>query len=152
MGDTGGVSDPTGPVPAGWHPDPSNPNGAVRWWDGSRWTDHVQPVAPPSSWPAGPPWQTGPNGNGSAGGSQPLPPWAGRRPRGRPGGPNQASFTAIGVAALYILLAVTTHFVLIGIVPAMASIQAVRRRERLAPLAVLAAAVAIVVSITAFHH
>jgi hypothetical protein len=56
------------------------------------------------------------------------------------------------VAALYVLLAVTTHFVLIGIVPVMASIRAVRRREPLAPLAVVAAVVAVVVGISAFAH
>src|SRR5262249_49745631 len=27
-------------APAGWYADPSQP-GALRWWDGSRWTEHV---------------------------------------------------------------------------------------------------------------
>ena len=31
-------------VPPGWHPDPSNPGGALRWWDGSAWTAHTHPV------------------------------------------------------------------------------------------------------------
>ncbi|MBN9196002.1 MAG: DUF2510 domain-containing protein, partial [Microbacterium sp.] len=30
-------------VPAGWYPDP---NGSIRWWDGYRWTETVQPSAP----------------------------------------------------------------------------------------------------------
>jgi hypothetical protein len=29
---------------AGWYPDPANAS-ASRWWDGSGWTDHVQPAA-----------------------------------------------------------------------------------------------------------
>ncbi len=148
MGDNGGVSGTSGAAPAGWHPDPDNPNGALRWWDGSRWTDHVHPVAPPTVPPPGPaPY--------SAGSYQQQPPWAGRRGARRgfgAGGANQASFTAIGVAVLYVLLAVTTHFVLIGIVPLLASIRAVRLREPLAPLAVVAAVVALVVGISAFAH
>lgn len=147
MGDTVRMSNTTGGQPAGWHPDPSNPNGALRWWDGSRWTDHVY-QGPPSS----------PQGQSadywSAGGFQPQPPRPARRAWGgsRVAGPNQASFTAIGVAALYILLAVVTHFVFIGIVPVFAAIRAVRRRERLAPLAVVAAAAAVIISISAFAH
>jgi uncharacterized membrane protein YidH (DUF202 family) len=56
------------------------------------------------------------------------------------------------VAALYVVIAVATHFVLIGILPLMASIRAVRRREPLAPLAVMAAVVALVIGISAFAH
>jgi len=85
---------------------------------------------------------------------QPQPPLVGSSPRRGllGGGTNQASLTAIGVAALYICIAFTLHFVFIGIVPLLASIRAVRRREPLAPLAVVAAVVALVVSITAFAH
>lgn len=31
------------PPPAGWYPDNS---GRQRWWDGSQWTEHYQPVPP----------------------------------------------------------------------------------------------------------
>jgi Domain of unknown function (DUF4190)/Protein of unknown function (DUF2510) len=30
----------------GWYPDPSRP-GAMRWWDGSQWSDHSAPAPPP---------------------------------------------------------------------------------------------------------
>lgn len=29
--------------PAGWYPDPSEPEGQLRWWDGEQWTVHVAP-------------------------------------------------------------------------------------------------------------
>lgn len=38
-------------VPAGWYPDPADPQG-VRWWSGERWTDHVSAAtaAGPARW------------------------------------------------------------------------------------------------------
>ena len=33
-------------IASGWYPDPADAQ-RVRWWDGSRWTDHTQPVASP---------------------------------------------------------------------------------------------------------
>ncbi|OZF05099.1 DUF2510 domain-containing protein [Rhodococcus sp. 15-2388-1-1a] len=39
----------TGPTPApGWHPDPSEP-GLIRYWDGTQWTEHTQPVTGPTA-------------------------------------------------------------------------------------------------------
>lgn len=38
------ASETSGP-PAGWYPHPSMA-GTQRYWDGSRWTDHVAPGAP----------------------------------------------------------------------------------------------------------
>lgn len=35
-----GEPGPVAPIPPGWHPDPWGA-GALRWWDGSRWTGHV---------------------------------------------------------------------------------------------------------------
>ncbi len=35
-------------IPAGWYADPTVP-GAQRYWDGSQWTEHVQPPPPPRS-------------------------------------------------------------------------------------------------------
>jgi hypothetical protein len=32
-------------TPPGWYPDPSQP-GALRWWDGTQWSEHQAPAAP----------------------------------------------------------------------------------------------------------
>ena len=42
-------------TPAGWYDDGS---GNTRWWDGSAWTDRVQPAAPEALTPATPPVST----------------------------------------------------------------------------------------------
>jgi hypothetical protein len=34
------------PSPPGWYPDPGNDG--LRWWDGSRWTEHRNPGSPPA--------------------------------------------------------------------------------------------------------
>jgi hypothetical protein len=39
------ISPQQGP-PAGWFPDPEG-RPTQRWWDGTRWTEHMQSVAPP---------------------------------------------------------------------------------------------------------
>jgi uncharacterized protein YxjI len=36
----------TASVPAGWYLDPSGAQAILRWWDGTTWTDHTQPVSP----------------------------------------------------------------------------------------------------------
>ncbi|MBY4039158.1 DUF2510 domain-containing protein [Rhodococcus fascians] len=33
--------------PPGWHPDPGEP-GLIRYWDGTRWTEHTQPATGPA--------------------------------------------------------------------------------------------------------
>jgi hypothetical protein len=39
-------------MPAGWYPDPADPQG-VRWWTGEAWTEHVAgaPALEPAPWP-----------------------------------------------------------------------------------------------------
>lgn len=55
-------------APAGWYPDPSGLPGLLRYWEGTRWTDHVHqqtvPVVPPSAVRPGP---TTPDGQPLAG-------------------------------------------------------------------------------------
>jgi hypothetical protein len=65
---------------------------------------------------------------------------------------NSTTFTAIGVVALYLVLAASTGIVLVGIFPAMLAFRAFQRREPLAVFAIAAAAVAIVFSITVLVH
>jgi hypothetical protein len=65
---------------------------------------------------------------------------------------NSLSLSALGVVAVYIALAVVTHFVLIGVVPVLLAVRAVQRRETLAPLAIVAAAAAVVVAFTVLSH
>lgn len=63
---------------------------------------------------------------------------------------NQASLTATAVAAVYIAIAIAWHFVLLGILPAMMCMRAFRRREPLAPVALVAAIVTIAVAVAFF--
>jgi hypothetical protein len=108
----------------GWHPDPANPAGSLRWWDGVRWTDETKPLQ----------FATAPSGNRVA----PAVPFAHR---------NQRSLTAIGFAALYVVVAVATHVVFFGIIPAMAAVRAFQRKEPLAPVAAVAAGLAVVIAV-----
>ena len=39
---------PAQPAP-GWFPDPQLP-GVARWWDGTQWTAHTQPLGPPPAY------------------------------------------------------------------------------------------------------
>jgi hypothetical protein len=56
---------------------------------------------------------------------------------------NQASLTATGVAAVYVGIAIGAHFVLLGILPVLMCVRAFQRKETLAPLALVAAIVAV---------
>jgi hypothetical protein len=145
--------------PAGWHPDPAAPGQSVRWWDGTQWTDHTQPVAP-----APPPVLPPPGVGVPPAHLPPAPPLPGGS--GLPSVPtfsqtpvqqtfaqaNSMSLSAVGVAAVYVLLALVTHFVLLGIVPLLLAVRALRAKERLAPVAIAAAAVVVVVSVIALTH
>jgi hypothetical protein len=65
---------------------------------------------------------------------------------------NRTTLTALAVVVGYLVLAKTTGVVLLGIFPVMLSIRAFQRKEQLAPLALLAAAVAVVFSLSVMAH
>ena len=140
-------------IPPGWHPDPQDPALSLRWWDGTQWTGDVRPSAPTApppmgnaSWDAGRTWSNSAPAAWSSS-SQPGPYTEQTFARR-----NQRSLTAVGVAALYVLIAVTAHVVFFGILPILFSVRAYRAREPLAPLAIAAAAVAVVVAIASLVH
>ncbi|GAA4402804.1 hypothetical protein [Tsukamurella soli] len=62
---------------------------------------------------------------------------------------NQCSIVAVLVAIVYIAIAETSHFVVIGIVPIAFAVRAALRREPLSPLAVLGALAAVVITVHA---
>jgi uncharacterized protein DUF2510 len=153
----------TNTAPPGWHPDPSNPGGALRWWDGNAWTTHTQQAPPGAPAVAASPvhpsqgaatitpsygsgsYGAASYGSASYGGGTYAPAQVSFARR------NQQSLTAIGIVVLYVLLAMTTHFVLIGILPVLMSIRAIRAKETLAPAAVAAAVIAVLVAFAALR-
>ncbi len=158
--------------PPGWHPDPADPATSVRWWNGTHWTELTQPAPSGGSGPAagggwsgwggGPGgWGGGPGGWSGGGGPGGWSGWGGGPGAGsgwgRGGGGtlarrNQASALAIGLAALYIVIALSAHVVFFGIVPVVTAVRAFRRREALAPLAAVAAGLSVVVAVAVIFH
>lgn len=94
-------------TPAGWYRDPE---GAVRWWDGAVWTDHVQPAEPPA--PASPPPPAQPPA--PAGPAGPPPYATGPSPAPRPAAPELAG---AGVRLWMVLLvgAIVVAGIVLGI-------------------------------------
>jgi hypothetical protein len=151
-------------APAGWYPDPTAP-GTQRWWDGQQWGPPAEPAAtsPGNGFPAQPAYGQPPYGQppygqppygqpGRRGGLYGGGMYGGRYGRGRPIGRNHFSFIALGVSAVYLAIGLATGFVLLGIVPVLMSVRAVRRKEPLSPLAVAAAVVVVVFSIAILVH
>jgi hypothetical protein len=117
-------------APPGWHPDPAAPQAQMRWWDGARWTEHVQPRAQQA-----PAYQQAP----AFGYTTPAPNF---------GFTQQNKFSLItgAIVAAYVFIAVTTGIVFIGILPVLMSVRAIRRREPLGWLAVGAAILAVIIA------
>jgi Protein of unknown function (DUF2510) len=136
----------TSQAPAGWYPDPSGAPGQ-RWWDGQAWSITAPPVSPPvpvpSPYDASYPGAALP-GAGAPYSYQPTPQPAPNR--GFAQGGNRFALTTFAVVAVYILLAIETHFVVLGLFPLALSLRSRRAREPLAPLAIVAAALSIVVA------
>lgn len=144
--------------PAGWHPDPNQTAGMLRWWDGSRWTEHTQlaptfqqsfpttttVAAAPAAYPAY--GQTVAAERAAQFTASPGP--TTHRSQQSLIERNSTSFTTMGVVAGYVLLAAATGIVLFGIVPVMLAIRAFNRGEQLAPLAMLSAAAAVLLALS----
>jgi len=145
----------------GWYPDTNLAPGTLRWWDGTQWTHHIQP-APTVQQPPPAAVATAMHPAGLAAGaavatagahqfaSGAVPVAQGQKPSLYQQNPK--SMTAVCVVAVYVLVAVTTGFVFLGIVPVMLAFRALGRGERLAPLAVAAAALAVLVAISALSR
>jgi hypothetical protein len=152
--------------PPGWYTDPANGTG-MRWWDGNAWSMHTQPVAPqpvgaqpvaqpvtapqaygtaPATYPPASQFGTPTYGQTQPGAPAPYTAW--QPTPGRARSSNHYAFITFGVVALYLVLAAFAHIVFIGIVPILMSIRSFQAKESLAPVAIGAAVVSIVVSLT----
>ncbi len=118
-------------VAPGWYPDPQNAQ-LVRFWDGAQWTDQLRPAFGPAP--------VSPYAAPAASGPQTL--WQ----------QNKLSGITMIVSVIYVLLAVEARIALLGIFPVLMTVRAFNRKERLAPLAAVFAAIAIIISLVHLAH
>jgi Protein of unknown function (DUF2510) len=144
----------TSQPPAGWYPDPSGVPGQ-RWWDGTSWSDHVAPAQPHPVAPQPAGSATGYDGIDTppSATSAPLSPAPYTYPtpqapaRGliaRSG--NRYAFITFGVVAIYLVIAFETRVVVFGLLPLAMSLRSKRSGESLAPFAIAAAVLSIIVA------
>jgi hypothetical protein len=126
---------PHTPPPAGWFPDPYNPR-QQRWWDGTGWTEHYQPVPVPQPAPqqAPAPWITtpvmapqAPQARRAAGDFPAAYPSATRSAGG--GNSLAASALALGIMAYFVVVASPLKWIagLIAVAAVVFGILAIRR-------------------------
>jgi len=122
-----------GQTQAGWYPDPQV-SGTMRYWDGQGWSEHTA-----SGYD-----HTAPNAVYA-----PYQRTVSSRPQLTFTQANQQSLIAIGFAAGYLVLAMAAGILMLGIIPFMAGVRAIGRKEPLAPLAMAVAVIAVVLGLMA---
>jgi len=65
---------------------------------------------------------------------------------------NSYAVTTMIVSAVYVVLALTVGIVLLGIFPALMTVRSFQARERLAPVALVAAVVAVGIAIAMYRR
>ncbi len=127
----------------GWYADPQGV-AAYRWWDGLAWTAHAshgQPAYPTA-------------GQGVYGGAMTAPRAAEFRPAPTVSTwqRSQYAFITVGIVVLYALIAWKAHVYVLGILPVVMSIRSKSRNEPLAPVAIIAAAAAVLIAVLGLTH
>ena len=125
-------------TPAGWYPDPYVA-GTMRYWDGNAWSEQTA---------------TGYDHPAPSGSSvyDPYQRTVTSRPKLTFTEANQQSLVAIGFAVGYLVIAQFAGIVFLGIIPVMAGVRAVGRKEPLAPMAMVVAIVSIVLGLMAMTN